>query len=302
MTIGDVVRAESVHEDLWYVDTGMYEVEEYGSVYLIDADRPALVDTGLGTNVERVHDLLDAAGVAPADLAAIALTHVHLDHAGGAGRLVEDCPNATVYVHESGARHLVDPSRLWAGTKQAVGDQIEYYTEPTPVPDDRIVELTDGDEIDLDDRSLVARHVPGHAPHQVVFDAPALDGVFTADAAGIYTPSTDEVHVTSPPPNFDFEQAVADVELLAALDRSWLLYAHFGPARTADRLNEYTTVLEEWVRAVEREREAHAEDDAVVAHFVEAVETPDVWSDHKARAEVSMNVRGVLTYLDRRDT
>jgi len=302
MTIGDVIRAESVDEELWYVDTGMYEVEEYGSVYLIDADRPALVDTGLGTNVERIHDLLDAAGLTPAALDVIALTHVHLDHAGGAGLLVEDCPNATVYVHESGARHLVDPSRLWAGTKQAVGDQIDYYTEPTPVPEDRIAKLTDGDEIELGDHSLVARHVPGHAPHQVVFDAPSLDAVFTADAAGIYTPSTDEVHVTSPPPNFEFEQAIADVELLAALDREWLCYAHFGPARTADRLGEYATVLEEWVRAVERERDRHEDDDAVVAHFVGSVETPDIWSDHKARAEVAMNVRGVLTYLDRRET
>ena len=298
MAIGDVFRAESVSEDLWYVDTGMYEVAEYGSVYLLDGDRPALVDTGLGTNDERVLGLIEQAGLTPADIDVIAVTHVHLDHAGGAGVLVEECSNATVAVHERGARHLVDPSRLWAGTKQAVGDQIEYYTEPTPVPEDRIRELTDGDEIDLGDQRLVARHTPGHAPHQVVFEAPALDGVFTADAAGIYTPSTDEVHVTSPPPNFGFEQVLADVELLKALDTEWLLYAHFGPARTAERLDEYTTIVEEWVAAVERERERHEDDEAVVAHFVESVETPAIWSEHKARAEVAMNVRGVLTYLD----
>ena len=300
MTIGDVVRAESVDEDLWYVDTGMYDVEQYGSVYLLDGEQPAVVDAGLGTNVERIHALMTSAGIASEDLAVIALTHVHLDHAGGAGLLIEDCPNATVYVHESGKRHLVDPSRLWAGTKQAVGDQIDYYTEPTPVPEGRIVELTDGDELDLGDHSLVARHAPGHAPHQVVFDAPDLDAVFTADAAGIYTPSSDEVHVTSPPPNFELEQAIADVELLTALDREWLCYAHFGPDRTADRLDEYATVLEEWVRAVQHERDRCEDDAAVVAHFVESVETPDIWSDHKARGEVAMNVRGVLTYLDRR--
>ena len=301
MAIGDVERAETVHEDCWYVDTGMYDVEEYGSVYLLDADRPALVDTGLGTNVERVHDLLDEAGVAPEELAVIAVTHVHLDHAGGVGPLVEACPSATVYVHESGAGHLADPGRLWAGTKQAVGDQIDYYTEPTPVPEERITELTDGDAIDLGDHTLVARHAPGHAPHQVVFDAPSLDAVFTADAAGIYTPSTDEVHVTSPPPNFELAQALADVDLVAGLDREWLCYAHYGPARTADRLDEYATVLEAWVEDVERARERHADDEAVVSQFVETVSTPDVWSDHKARAEVAMNVRGVLTSLDRRE-
>jgi glyoxylase-like metal-dependent hydrolase (beta-lactamase superfamily II) len=277
----------------------MYDVAAYGSVYLLDDERPALVDTGLGTNVDRIFDLLEAVDVAPEELDAIAVTHVHLDHAGGVGPLVEACPNATVYVHESGARHLVDPSRLWAGTKQAVGDQIDYYTEPTPVPEERITELTDGDEIDLGDHALVARHAPGHAPHQVVFDAPSLDAVFTADAAGIYTPSTDEVHVTSPPPNFDREGALADVDLLSGLDRSWLCYAHYGPARTADRLEEYATILETWVDDVERARERKADDEAVIDHFVETVSTPDIWSDHKARAEVAMNVRGVLTYLDR---
>jgi glyoxylase-like metal-dependent hydrolase (beta-lactamase superfamily II) len=301
MAIGDVVRAEAVHEDCWYVDTGMYDVEEYGSVYLVDGGRPTLVDTGLGTNVDRVYDLLEAAGVTPEALEAIAVTHVHLDHAGGVGPLVEACPSATVYVHESGARHLVDPGRLWAGTKQAVGDQIDYYTEPTPVPEARITELTDGDAIDLGDHTLVARHAPGHAPHQVVFDAPSLDAVFTADAAGIYTPSTDEVHVTSPPPNFDLEQALTDVDLLAGLDREWLCYAHYGPARTADRLDEYANVLEAWVEDVKRARERHPDDEAVIDHFVETVATPDVWSDHKARAEVAMNVRGVLTYLDRNE-
>ncbi|NLV09226.1 MBL fold metallo-hydrolase [Halomicrobium mukohataei] len=300
MAIGDVVRARAVHDDCWYVDTGMYDVEEYGSVYLVDGDRPALVDTGLGTNVERVLDLLDAADLAPEALDVIALTHVHLDHAGGAGPLVEACPNATVFVHESGARHLVDPARLWAGTKQAVGDQIEYYTEPTPIPESRIETLTDGDVIDLGDYRLRARHAPGHAPHQVVFDAPELDAVFTADAAGIYTPSTDEVHVTSPPPNFDLDGALDDVAMLADLDRTWLCYAHYGPARTDDRLDEYATTLETWVEAVETAR-ADADDEAVVDHFVETVETPAVWSDHKARAEVAMNVRGVLTYLDRRE-
>jgi glyoxylase-like metal-dependent hydrolase (beta-lactamase superfamily II) len=300
MAIGDVFEAEDC-EDVYYVDTGMYDVTEYGSVYIVDADRPALVDTGIGTRYENILDAMDEVGIAPEELAVIAVTHVHLDHAGGAGYLAEACPNATLYVHESGARHLVDPGRLWEGTKQAVGDQIQYYVEPEPVPEGRIETVTDGDGIDLGDHTFEVIHAPGHAPHQVVFYDPAIDGVFTADAAGIYTPSTDEVHVTSPPVNFDLETALADVERLQKLAPETLLYGHFGPAPIGDRLDVYADKLADWVADVEAKRDELADDEAVIDHFVETVTTPDVWSDHKARAEVAMNVRGVLVALDRRE-
>jgi len=285
--------------DLYCVDTGMYDTAEYGAVYVLDAERPAIVDTGIGTNYEYVLDAMDEAGVAPDDLNVIAVTHVHLDHAGGAGFLAEACPNAEVYVHESGARHLADPSRLWEGTKQAVGDQIEFYTEPDPVPESRITTLEDGDVIDLGDHELVTHHAPGHAPHQVVFEDPANDAVFTADAAGIWVPSIDQITETTPPPQFDLEAALADAEMLVAMDRETLLFAHFGPKPADGVLAEYTDVLTDWVQAVERKREELGDDDAVIDYFVEETEMDRVWGERKARGETSMNVRGVLTYLDR---
>ena len=299
MAIGDVSGAEDC-PDIYYVDTGMYDVAEYGSVYIVDAERPALVDTGIGANYDRILAAMREVGVAPEELEVIALTHVHLDHAGGAGYLVEACPDATVHVHDIGAPHLADPTRLWAGTKEAVGDQVQYYAEPKPVPEERIVELTDGDVIDLGDHTLEAHHAPGHAPHQVIFHDPAIDGVFTADAAGLYTPSTDAVTVTSPPVNFDLDQALDDIETIRNLDPDRLLYAHFGPEPTGDRLDEYAEKLDAWVDAV-REKRAQLDDDAVVDHFVETVDTPEVWGEHKAREEVALNVRGVLVMLDRAD-
>ena len=300
MAIGDVYDAAAC-EDVHYVDTGMYDVPEYGSVYIVDAERPALVDTGIGADYETILTALDEVGVAPEDLEVMALTHIHLDHAGGAGYLAEECPSATVYAHEIGASHLVDPTRLWEGTKQAVGDQVQYYAEPKPVPEERIVELTDGDSIDLGDHSLDAHHAPGHAPHQVVFHDPAIDGVFTADAAGIFTPSTDEVNVTSPPVNFDLDRALADVETIREIDPETLLYGHFGAESIGDRLDEYAEKLDAWVTAVREKRAELEDDDAVVDHFVETVETPEVWGEHKAREEVALNVRGVLVMLDRAD-
>lgn len=297
MAIGDVETVPA-DETIHYVDTGMFDSAEYGSVYLIDDDRPAIVDTGIGTNYERVLDLLDAVGVDPAELAVIALTHVHLDHAGGAGFLTEACPNAEVYVHEVGAPHLVDPQRLWAGTKQAVGEQIVFYTEPQPVPEDRVEPITDGDGIDLGAHTLRAHHAPGHAPHQVVFEIPERDAVFTGDAAGVYTPSIDRIHATSPPPQFDLDGAIADVEMLRELDPETLLYAHFGPAPADRRLATYADRLESWVAEVREARERFDAVDAIVDHLWNPSETPAVWDEGKARGEFAMNVRGVLAFLD----
>jgi len=298
MAIGDVSTVQA-DERIHYVDTGMYNSAEYGSVYVIDDDRPALVDTGIGTNYERVLDLLDSVGIAPGELSVIALTHVHLDHAGGAGFLAEACPNAEVYVHEMGSPHLVDPGRLWEGTKGAVGDQIVFYTEPRPIPADRIVPITDGDEIDLGTYTLRAHHAPGHAPHQVVFELPERDAVFTGDAAGVYTPSIDRIHATSPPPQFDLEGAIEDVEMIQSLDPETLLYAHFGPAPANGQLSAYAEHLESWVADVRAARDTYEDIDEIVEHFLEQQDIPEAWDERKVRGELAMNVRGVLTYLDR---
>ncbi|MFW5937354.1 MAG: MBL fold metallo-hydrolase [Halanaeroarchaeum sp.] len=301
MAPGDVFEVEAA-TDVYYVDTGMYDTPEYGAVYIVDAERPAVVDTGIGTNREYIFDALETVGIDLVDLEVIAPTHVHLDHAGGTGFLADAAPNAEVYVHEIGAPHLVDPGRLVAGTKNAVGDQWEFYVEPEPVPEDRITELADGDVVDLGDRELETIHAPGHAPHQVIFHEATDDAVYVADAAGIWVPSIEAIRPTSPPSNFDFEQVLADVETIESLDPDLLLYPHFGPVDEEPLavLAEYERVVTDWVESIEARFEALEDEDAVVEHFVAADEMESVWGERKARAETGMNVRGVLRYLKTR--
>ncbi|MFB6295685.1 MAG: MBL fold metallo-hydrolase [Halobacteriales archaeon] len=298
MAIGDVEAVEAV-PDTHYVDTGMYDTAEYGAVYVIDADRPALVETGIGLDRERVLAGIEAAGLAPGEIEVVALTHVHLDHAGGAGFLATDCPEATVFVHEIGAPHVIDPARLWEGTKAAVGGQIQFYAEPKPVPEDRVEAIEDGDAVDLGDRTLRAHHAPGHAPHQVVLHDPDADAVFTGDAAGLYVPTRDAVHPTSPPPNFDLEAALDDIETIADLDPETLLYTHFGPAPAGDRLDAYAETLAEWVDRVERAHDELGDEEAVVDRLLAETDIEDVWGERKARYETALNVRGVVRYLGR---
>jgi glyoxylase-like metal-dependent hydrolase (beta-lactamase superfamily II) len=301
MEPGDVREAGHGTADLHYVETGMFEIEEYSSVYLLDAEEPAVVETGIGTEWEAIVDALETVGIAPEELSYIAPTHVHLDHAGGAGHLAAACPNAEVLVHEIGAPHLVDPGRLWEGTKRAVGDQIRHYAEPEPVPEERIRTVADGDVVDLGDHELSVHHAPGHAPHQVVYHDPANEAVFTADAAGIYVPELDAVTQTTPPPNFDFPQAIEDTRTIARLDPSVLCYSHFGPVPTDDRLSEHERVLTEFVELVEERRGRLGDDEAVVERFVEETDLVGPWNEDRARAVAAMDVRGVLRYLDTRE-
>ena len=303
MAIGDVAAVPDA-TDVYYLDTGMYDATEYGSVFLVDAERPALVDAGIGTNYERILDALDEVGIDREDLEYVLPTHVHLDHAGGTGFLAEACPNATVLTHESGVRHLVDPTRLVEGTKAAVEDQWQYYVEPDPVPENRIEGLADGDEIDLGDRVFEVIHAPGHAPHQVVFYDFADEIVFAADAAGIYIPFLNEVVPTTPPPQFDLEKSLADARTIEARDPDVLCYGHYGPRECdEDVLPNYRRTLVEWVEAVRSKREELDDDEAVIEHFVEHADEDrfEKWGEQKTRAEERLNVRGVLAYLDRRD-
>ena len=299
MAIGDITAVDStLVEDCWYVDTGMYATEAYGSVYLLDGERPTLVETGIGTHYERILAMLDSVGVDREDLAYIVPTHVHLDHAGGVGFLAEACPNATVNVHERGVRHLVDPTRLVAGTKAAVGDEWRHYVDPRPIDEERIEPLADGDEVDLGDRTLVAVETPGHASHHHSLHLPEADAVFTADAAGLYVQATGQVRPTTPPPEFDLEQTLDDLDRLEALDPGVLLYSHFGPASDPSLLSTYRQVVTDWVADVERIRAEAPDDETASERLVETHAPVDDWGPEKAIPETEMNVRGVFGYLD----
>ncbi len=297
MARGDLYEA-TADGTVSYVDIGLYDSPEYGSVYIIDAEKPAVIDTGLGTHVDVILDALERVGITRDDLRAIIPTHVHLDHAGGAGYLVEECPNADVYCYESGARFLRNPEPLWEGTKAVIGPRLPHYVEPKPVPEDRLRPVANGEKISLGDHYLVTHHAPGHAFHQAVFEHPASDGVFVADAAGINTPRIDGVRYCSPPSDFDLAQCLDDIELLRSLNPERLYYGHFGAVETDGLLDEYADQQRTWVKHVKEKRAELATDKAVIEYFTERADTVGIWDERHARGEEQLNVKGVLEYLD----
>lgn len=233
----DAVTFE-VRPGITAIDTLYGGRERYTAAYLLDATEPTVVETGPTNSVEPVAAGLASLGVGPDDLAHIVVTHIHLDHAGGVGRLASRFPKATIWVHENGAPHLADPAKLVASATRIYGEarMASLFGPVDPVPAERLRSLADGDRLDMGARTLDVLHTPGHASHQVALVDSATGAVFTGDALGIHVPDFPVLRPATPPPDVDVERAVDSIERIRARARSVLLFAHFGPIEEVDRV------------------------------------------------------------------
>jgi glyoxylase-like metal-dependent hydrolase (beta-lactamase superfamily II) len=279
-----------VADGITAIDTFMGRRARYTAAYLLDAAEPTLVETGPGTSVEPVVAALDHLGIEPRALAHIVLTHIHLDHAGGVGQLAERFPMATVWVHERGAPHLVDPSRLVASTARVWGEREmrELFGPAEPVSDERVRPLHHADVIRSGDRELEVLDTPGHASHHVALVDSRTGAVFTGDALGIHVPDLPVLRPATPPPEFDLERYVASIERIRAAARSILLFAHFGPLSEVDATCELAIRrVREWAGVVEEALRETQDPDELAARL-EATALDDIETGAEATLDLEM--------------
>jgi hydroxyacylglutathione hydrolase len=220
------------------IDSG-YMRPQLDAIHLVVEDgRAALVDTGTAYSVPGVLDALAAKGIAQDAVDYVILTHVHLDHAGGAGRFMERLPNATLTVHPRGARHMADPSKLVAGTVAVYGEAEtrRLYGEVAPVPRDRILETPDRASIRLAGRELTFYDTPGHARHHVAIRDARSGHVFAGDVFGLSYRELDHagrqfIFATSSPVQFDPGPYHASIDLIAGLAPEAVYVTHYSEVR-----------------------------------------------------------------------
>jgi glyoxylase-like metal-dependent hydrolase (beta-lactamase superfamily II) len=236
------------------IDTHMGGVSEITAGFLLHGERPALVETGPAKVADEVAAGIARAGLDPADLAWIVVTHIHLDHAGGVGDLVRAFPNATIVVHPAGARHLVEPERLLASSARVYGPLMDtVYGGLTPVEAGRIRAAEDEEVLDLGGRRLELLHAPGHAKHHMAVFEPDLGVLFAGDGVGVLLPSTGVLRPATPPPDFDRDLAVASLRRFGQRNPAHLVLTHFGPITpAAERLAEAEDKLLRWCETAER--------------------------------------------------
>ncbi len=220
-TIGDGVRQ---------IDTLLGGWERMTAGYLVEGPAPLLVETGSQTSVPVLLDCLATLGVGPGDLAGVAVTHVHLDHAGGVGDVARAFPRATLYVHAKGARHLADPARLIDSAARVYGPLLDsLYGRLDATPAERLHALADGEEIVVGPgRALTAVDSPGHARHHLGLHDSATGILFAGDAVGVRLPDVGVLRPASPPPDFDLDQAIGSLHRFAGRGPSALALAHYG--------------------------------------------------------------------------
>jgi glyoxylase-like metal-dependent hydrolase (beta-lactamase superfamily II) len=160
---------------------------------------------------------------------ALLLTHIHLDHAGAAGALVERFPELEVWVHAKGAPHLIDPAKLVASAERIYGDEMgPLWGRVVPVPEENVRVLEGGETIGVAGRSLAVEYTPGHASHHVVYFDATDETAYVGDVAGVRIPPSDLVQPPTPPPDIDVPAWVRSIDLVAARDPRCLALTHFG--------------------------------------------------------------------------
>ena len=226
-----------LHDSLYMFD--LFEQGQAGrsSAYLFNGPKKVLIETGSAVSHDHIVDSLAHLSLTPEDLDYVIITHVHLDHAGGAGKLAQLAKKATFVAHPRAARHLIDPSKLILGATQVYGDDMKLlFGDIIPIPEKQVLIREEGESIDIGDRKLVFIDTPGHAKHHFVIHDPETASVFSGDSLGIryvkaFTGWDFEfVLPSTSPTDFDPAGVAYTVDRIKKLAIDTVYHTHFGPS------------------------------------------------------------------------
>jgi glyoxylase-like metal-dependent hydrolase (beta-lactamase superfamily II) len=232
----------------------------------------ALIDPGPSTTLPALRSALAARGAATDDVRAILLTHIHLDHAGAAGTLAAECRHATVFVHEAGAPHLVDPSRLLVSATRLYGaDMDRLWGDVRPVPAERI-QIVGDNALKVVGHSVEIAKTPGHASHHVSYFLPHAGVAFVGDTAGICRSSGRVVLPPTPPPDIDLEAWQTSTQRILAWHPDILFLTHFGPQRSPRiHFADMWARMDDWSARVRAQLQQPGDDDERARAFTQWV-------------------------------
>jgi glyoxylase-like metal-dependent hydrolase (beta-lactamase superfamily II) len=234
---------DALGDGIHAVDTGFHRPRFDAAYLIVEGGRAAFVDTGTNHAVPRLLAALADAGLAPDDVDYVIPTHVHLDHAGGAGLLMQSLPRATMLVHPRGARHMVDPLALYMSAQAVYGkeEMQRSYGTLRPIDPSRVRSTADGEVVELAGRPLLFAHTPGHARHHHCLWDEASRSWFTGDTFGLSYREHDTARgpwilPTSTPVQFEPEPLKQSIERMLARDPACLHLTHYGRVHDVPRL------------------------------------------------------------------
>lgn len=298
------------------VDTEYLHPGHAAAHIIADGGRAAFVDVGTNYSVPYLLAALDTLSIPRTAVDYLLLTHVHLDHAGGAGLLLRQLPNARAFVHPRGVAHMVDPAKLIAGSKVVYGEErfARLYGDLVPLPAERVHEVADGENVSLGGRTLELIHTPGHALHHYAVVDAAHGSIFPGDTFGVSYRALDTargafVTPATTPTQFDPQQLIASVDRMLAYQPQSLYLMHFSRVTDVPRLGDSMKMQ---VAALADIARAHAKDadpapgiraDMLSLWLKLAREHGVVQSEAQIRAvlggDLELNTQGLVVWLKR---
>ena len=315
---GSRAQITTLNDGIVAIDTEYLRPIQDASHLIIEGGRGAFVDTGANSSVPFLLDALKQQGLGVDEIDFVFLTHIHLDHAGGAGLLMQHLPNARCVVHPRGAPHMVNPERLIAGTIGVYGEEKtrEMYGDIVPIDESRVVIADDEAWVELNGRALQTLHTEGHARHHYVLHDPASRGVFTGDSFGISYRELDTVngefiYPTTTPASFDPEEAHKSVDRIMACAPEQLYLTHYSRVRDLDRLaadmhagiDAYVAIA---LEHQDREDRGAAIQDAMYEHLSTRLVEHGFKGDRDAiwsvlEIDIVLNSQGLVSWLQRQE-
>ena len=298
--------SKKLSNSMYLIDLKPLDIENVIASYVLHGDKVAIVETGPTVSIPHLLTGLQEIGIENEEVNYVAVSHIHIDHAGGAGTLLQKLPNAKLVVHPRGAPHLMEPEKLWTQTLQVLGKVAELYGKIQPVSKERILTAYDGMIVDLGDSvELKVLETLGHASHHLSFSENRSQGIFPGDAAGIYVGAYDVIVPTTPPP-FNLEVTLASINRLIALKPKQLYYTHFGPARNAVRkLEEYANRLKLWAKIISNSMKNGESLDAIRQKVLEEDDSMKIAVGYIQsnlifrEGVIKQDIQGFIEYLNR---
>jgi glyoxylase-like metal-dependent hydrolase (beta-lactamase superfamily II) len=291
---------------LYQIDVETAGIKNFIASYILKGKQVAMVETGPTSSVPNLLFCLKELNVKLEDVVYVAVSHIHLDHGGGVGRLFKYLPKAKVIVHPRGAPHLANPEKLWQQSREVMGSIAEMYGKPEPVPEERIIAATDGLTFDIGNGvSLKVVETLGHASHHLSYYEPLSEGIFPGDAAGIYLNEIDVIVPTTPSP-FRLDVALASLDKLISLKPKVLYYSHFGKAYNAvEKLQTYAQQLKLWAKitrqGIENKDSLEAISKRIIESDVAVQKAKEYIKAHPVLSETVLNesVRGFIDFVEK---
>jgi glyoxylase-like metal-dependent hydrolase (beta-lactamase superfamily II) len=316
--MSDCITAFEYAGGIVALDSGMAR-PLMAACYLLETDDAlALIEVGNNASVERILKLIESRGRSPHEVSHVIVTHVHLDHAGGAGELMARLPNAQFVVHPRGARHMIDPSRLEASARGVYGDEAFDAMHGTlkPIPAERMITMEDGDSLLVGGRPLSFMDAPGHARHHFCVWDEQTSGWFTGDTFGLSYRDFDTangafIFPTTTPTQFDPEALIASIDRMMEKSPENMYLTHFGRVRDVEQMvSRLKAAINDFVDIAE----THANDEnrtgAIEAGMMDwlldgarehGVTLPEQQVREIVQDDVVLNTQGIEFWLDRRE-